>query len=293
MHEALSRALVEPPAAHPAIDRAAYLERIGYVGESVPTWATLVQIVERHMATIPVDNLDIMAGRGIDLEPAAVDRKMLIQRRGGHAFEHASLLKRALHSIGFDVEQHLARIGGQDTSSGSVPPALHTSLKVSAEGRLWLVDTGFAGVVPNAPLAWRADTPQAIGFGTFRLTETRDGYRLERWHRRCWQPLYEILDFHWQDADFVVASDYAAKHATPSFERALVVAHTRGPVRRMLVGHRLSVVRVDGSEETSNLSCDEVDDLLSATFERPDTRVATDNGSTTNQPAFDIPARTR
>src|SRR5699024_9454659 len=106
---------------------------------------------------------------------------------------------RALQTIGFSVEQHLARVCLNSNPAKDPPhPATHTSLQVETEGRLWLVDVGFGGYMPNVPIKWQPLVPQQTDFGIFRLSETRDGFLLEFQYREQWRPLYEILDFNWQ-----------------------------------------------------------------------------------------------
>ena len=230
------------------IDLRAYLERIGYDGPVAPTLAVLQAVVRRHMASIPFEAIDVMLGHGVDLDPAAIDCKMLDQRRGGYCFEHASLLRRALQAIGFTLEQHLARVWIFDNIDGPAPAANHASLKVEADGRLWLVDTGFGGFMPNSPLAWLPDEVQHTPFGTFRIVETRDGYMLESWYDNSWSPLYEILDFHWAAVDFKIANHYVATHPESLFKHELMVARTESEARYTLSNNRFKVRHADAGE---------------------------------------------
>lgn len=46
----------------PPLDLVAYLRRIGHTGEQTPTVATLGAVIERHAATIPLENLDPLLG---------------------------------------------------------------------------------------------------------------------------------------------------------------------------------------------------------------------------------------
>ena len=60
-----------------AIDLSSYLARIGYTGPLRPTPEVLTELIERHMAAIPFEAINVMLGRGIDLSPDAVDGKLL------------------------------------------------------------------------------------------------------------------------------------------------------------------------------------------------------------------------
>ncbi|GAB3681185.1 arylamine N-acetyltransferase family protein [Salinisphaera aquimarina] len=252
-----------------AIDLPAYLERIGYHGPLVPTPELLATLVERHMAAIPFEAIDVLLDRGVDLAPSAVDTKMLAGQRGGYCFEHASLLRRALLAIGFPVESHLARVWVHGGLEAPVPAATHASLKVSAGERLWLVDVGFGGFMANQPLVWQPDTPQQTRFGAFRITETAHGFMVESQHRGRWSPLYEILDFDWQPVDFEMANHYVAEHPASHFRHELMVARTQGDSRSTLAGNRLKIASVDGACDERRLDADGLADALATVFGLP------------------------
>jgi len=76
----------KPSGRDDAIDLSAYLARIRYTGPLRPTPDVLAKLIERHMATIPFEAIDVMLGRGINLSPERVDRKLLARRRGGYCF---------------------------------------------------------------------------------------------------------------------------------------------------------------------------------------------------------------
>lgn len=249
------------------INLAAYLDRIGYTGPTEPSLAVLTALVAHHMTTIPFEAIDVLLDQGVDLSPAAIDHKMLTQHRGGYCFEHTSLMRRALQTLGFTTEQHLARVWVGGRPEKDCPrPATHTSLKVEADGRLWLVDVGFGGFLPNRPLAWQPLTSQNTDYGQFRLAETRDGYLLESWHRDHWSALYEILDFNWQAADLKVANHYTATHPASHFRSGLMVALT-GPSQRItLAGNRLRYAPIDGKHQDERLNASGLAKTLETVF---------------------------
>lgn len=249
------------------IDLSAYLDRIGYTGPVDTSLPVLTALVEHHMAAIPFEAIDVLLDRGIDLSRTAIDHKILTQQRGGYCFEHTSLMRRALEKIGLTTEQHLARVWVGGRPEKDCPrPATHTSLKVEADGRLWLVDVGFGGFLPNQPLAWQPLTPQDTSYGRFRLAETRDGYLLESWHRDHWSALYEILDFNWQPADLKTANHYTATHPDSHFRSGLMVALT-GPTRRVtLAGNRLRHAPIDSKHQDECLNADGLAKTLETEF---------------------------
>jgi arylamine N-acetyltransferase len=251
------------------VDLDAYLDRIGHDGPLAPTLDVLETIVERHMAAIPFEAIDVMLGRGVDLKPAAVDRKLLAGRRGGYCFEHASLMRRVLRAIGFPVVQYLARVRVRSGPGSPPPPATHAMLEVEAEGRPWLVDVGFGGFMPNQPLAWEPGVAQPARFGSFRLVESADGLLLQSLHEGKWAPLYEILDFRWREIDFEVANHYTATYPDSHFRHGLMAARTESRARTTLSGNLFKRVTLDGPREERTLDADGLAGALATAFGLP------------------------
>lgn len=69
------------------IDVAAYFGRIGLSGPATPTLATLHAIAAAHVVAIPFNNLDILLGAPVSLEPVSLERKLVLEGRGGYCFE--------------------------------------------------------------------------------------------------------------------------------------------------------------------------------------------------------------
>ncbi|MFZ9393865.1 MAG: arylamine N-acetyltransferase, partial [Ilumatobacteraceae bacterium] len=95
------------------IDLEAYLSRSGHDGGRDPGLATLAAVHSAHARTIPFENLDILLGRRIATDLAAVERKLVHDRRGGYCFEQNALLGAALRTLGFDVAPLLGRVRWQ------------------------------------------------------------------------------------------------------------------------------------------------------------------------------------
>ncbi|ALM51178.1 arylamine N-acetyltransferase family protein [Halomonas huangheensis] len=252
-----------------AIDLQAWLERIHYRGSLEPSSESLAALVDRHMAAIPFEAIDVMLDRGVNLAPEAIDRKMLQGQRGGYCFEHASLMRRALRALGYTVEQQLGRVWVSHDLTGPAPSASHAMLKVLANEQWWLVDVGFGSFLSNEPLAWRLDEPQATAYGAFRLVRTLNGVMLETLYRDQWSPLYEILDFAWQAVDFEVANHYVAWHTESHFRHELMVARTEGDVRRTLAGNRFKLAQPGGGSQEQWLDVEGMTAVLRDEFGLP------------------------
>jgi len=137
----------------------AYFGRIGYDGPREPTAAVLRSIHQHHVQAIPFENLDVLLGRRINIEPDAIADKLIGQHRGGYCFEQNTLLREMLRALGFTVTPLLARVRWQvpaDDTTGLT----HMALAVEAEGRRWLCDVGFGALVSPIPLSFETDAEQ-------------------------------------------------------------------------------------------------------------------------------------
>jgi hypothetical protein len=144
-----------------------YLARIGYAGPVAPTLKVLAALQAAHIATIPFEAIDALTGAGIDIGAAAVDAKLIGQRRGGYCFEQNSLFLRALIAIGFDAEGLLGRVRWMLPDEAPETPRTHMVVRVTIDGRPWLADVGFGAAVPPQPLAMDVgrQSPDRQGYG--------------------------------------------------------------------------------------------------------------------------------
>ena len=103
-------------------DLAAYLARIGYAGPTPPTVDTLHALSHAHVSTIPFENADVLLDRGIDLDPAAVEAKLVGAGRGGYCFEHNSLFLHVLTALGFAARPISAALRNTSKPQRVMPP---------------------------------------------------------------------------------------------------------------------------------------------------------------------------
>lgn len=152
-------------------DLSAYLERINFEGDCAPTLATLAAVLERHTASIPFENFDVLLGRGIRLDLESLQNKLVRDRRGGYCFEHATLMGAVLDELGFDVRRHAARvvfIAPRDRA-----PRTHMFLTVALPDGTFAVDPGFGGFSSRVPIPMEPN--RKVGSGTDKHWFERDG----------------------------------------------------------------------------------------------------------------------
>lgn len=143
----------------------AYLARIGFSRPARTDLATLAELTERHVLSVPFENLDYHLDQEIHLDERAVD-KIVHQGRGGACYEVNPAFGMLLTALGYQVEIISARV---HRAGGLGAPLGHLMLRVTLDGSAYLVDVGFRRN-PRRPLllgteAVQFDPQGAYAFG--------------------------------------------------------------------------------------------------------------------------------
>ena len=227
------------------IDVPGYLDRIG-AGRPEPGLAGLCELQDRHLLTVPFENLGIHLGEPIQLAEEALVAK-IVRGRGGFCYELNGAFAALLTALGFRVSLLSAQVYNAEGEYG--PPFDHLALRVELD-RPWLADVGF-GRFSQYPLDLTMRGPQADPAGEFRLTEVdadvvdvfRDGkpeYRLELLPRRL--------------RDFAPTCWYHQTSPDSHFTRTLVCSLATPKGRVTLSGSTL--IRTESGERTERLLTD-------------------------------------
>jgi N-hydroxyarylamine O-acetyltransferase len=249
----------------------AYFERIGYQGPRAPTPSVLAALHWQHASTIPFENLDVLLGRGISLDPAAIAAKLVSAKRGGYCFEQNSLFADVLRALGFEVTALAARVWWGAGDAG-LPPRTHMALRVDlAEGPV-LCDVGFGGLTPVMPLPWHMENAQPTTHETYRLTVLAEGaaageIALQAEIGGAWQSLYSFLPQPVDVADFVIANWYVSTHPASLFTQEMICAMPSADGRHVLQQRRSTERRAGRRERNRQLQGpDHLATLLAETF---------------------------
>jgi N-hydroxyarylamine O-acetyltransferase len=236
-------------------DLDAYFDRIGYRGSRAPTRDVLNEIVRAHIQTIPFENLDVLLGRGIDLDPAAVERKLVHTQRGGYCFEQNSHLLRVLHAMGYDAVTLSARVRVQRPRDFT-PPRTHVFVRVMFDGRPWLADVGVGALSPTATLRLDVDHEQPtpheprriIAEGEWGAAHTRYFHQVRLGD--AWQDVCELTGEVMPEIDREVANWFTSTHPRSHFRDRLIVARATPTGRVTLVNRELTVRDSSGATQT-------------------------------------------
>lgn len=210
----------------------AYLDRIGLERPGAPTLDVLRRLHAAHVATIPFENLDILLGRGISLDPEDLRAKLVEGRRGGYCFEQNTLFQHVLRDLGFAVTPLEARVR---IGATSLLPRTHMVLAVRIDEQDWLADVGFGadGLLEPVllPPARAVDLHETADF---RVASEGDLRVLQKRTPDGWVDLYAFLLQGVHPVDFEVGNWYTSTHPTSAFLRRLTAQRTTPEVRYLL-----------------------------------------------------------
>lgn len=228
------------------VDLDAYFARIGYRGTPAPSYDTLAALHELHPRAIPFENLDPWLRRRVELAPAALERKLVHQLRGGYCYEHNGLFAHVLRAIGFEVRSLAARVRWGVTDD-VITPRTHMVLLVDLPEGTWLADVGFGVLTPTSPLRLATSVEQPTAHETLRLISEGDTFVLEARIRTAWRPVYAFDLVPQRPVDFEVFNWYVSTHPRSRFVGQLIATRPTVDGRISLRDRELNEHRLDGT----------------------------------------------
>jgi N-hydroxyarylamine O-acetyltransferase len=248
------------------IDLDAYFRRIGYAGSRVPTLGVLSAVHKHHLNAIPFENLDVLLKRPIRLDPESLQRKLVIDRRGGYCFESNGLLFHVLRAMGFRTTALAARVLF-DRPEFPLPPRSHMLQRVDFDSGSYLVDVAFGGQTPAGLLRFEPHTAQATARESCRLVPAGDELDLQALLGTEWRLLYRIAIHPHLPVDYEQANWHVSTHPDSYFVNNLIVAIPGEGRRFTLFNDTFRARTPDGGVEERTIgSGDELTGLLEDTF---------------------------
>ena len=246
---------------NPRVDVGAYLGRVGLGEEwlAEPTAKALRELHRTHVLSLPFENIDVALGRPVNLDPGAIQEKLVTHRRGGVCHEHNLLFAAVLEHAGYAVRRVLTRV--HDDGKVLLPRG-HSSLLVDVEDETWLCDVGYGsdGILEPVPLS--ATTVQQ-GEWVFELDRFHDGWRLRSADRTV---LYSVNDVTYRRPDIEVAAYFLLTHPRSPFATSLVVQRVTDEARYALRNLDLAVTHPDGGRVEERITPAALPSVLSGIF---------------------------
>jgi N-hydroxyarylamine O-acetyltransferase len=227
------------------VDVGAYLDRIGFDGPRppVPDAATLRALHRAHLLTVPFENLDIHIGRPIVLELAALERKIVGERRGGFCYELNGLFAALLRELGYEVSLLEARVRKAE-GEGFGPPFDHLLLRVRCQDgqQPWLADVGFGDSFME-PLRLEPGREQVEVTGRWRIDAVDGDLELRRrpGDASRWDAEHRFATYAHQLASFAAMCRYHQTSPRSPFTRRRVCSLATPTGRLTLRDDRLIV----------------------------------------------------
>ena len=247
-------------------DLDAYLVRIG-LGDR----PGLAEIHRAHVCSIPFENLDPHRGVPVSLEREALQRKLVLARRGGYCFEQNLLLRAALEELGAEVEPMLARVRS-GAPPGAVRPRSHLVLRVHADDGVWLADVGFGAGTLLDPIPFGPGGQFEQSGWSYQLVEDGSELVLRVAGDAGWADLYGFVPEPVPDVDLETSNWFTATHPRSPFVTGLVVARHRPDGSRLILSdwERLALTEQSPSgDEMTPVEREEVPWLLEQRFGLP------------------------
>jgi N-hydroxyarylamine O-acetyltransferase len=244
------------------LDLDAYLERIGVRGS--PT----IETIHRAQATsIPFENLDPHRGLQVALDPEALERKLVGERRGGYCFEQNLLLKIALEALGAQVDLFLARV--RFKADGVTRPRGHLVLRARIDGVSWHADVGFGLGSLLDPLPFGAGDPHDQSGWRFRIVEDPPELVLQTTVDGRWEDLYGFIPQPVPFVDLETSNWWISTHPRSPFVAGLIVSTQDGDGMRTTLsdwGELSLTVQTPTDTDVTPVAWEQVPDLLTERF---------------------------
>ena len=246
------------------IDVKAYLKRVGYKGSTRPTETTLRKLHQRHLLTVPFENLDIHMRQPIVLSQSAFYDKIVKHHRGGFCYELNGSFGNLLRELGFGVSMLSARVARRDGRFSAEFD--HMTLLVQLK-EPWLADVGF-GDSFTEPKRLSLSDPQEDHRRYFKLTRRDDGMLMSRRKEGStrWETQYKFTLKPRKLSDYIPRCRWQQTSPRSHFTKNRLCTRLTPNGRITLTDTKFIVTRNGNKVERQVKSLEEFDALLSRHF---------------------------
>lgn len=204
-----------------------YLQRIDYHGSLNKKTFVLSALQLAHLTHIPYENIDILAGKPLSLEPQDLFQKIIVEHRGGFCFELQGLFKELLEALGFSVKQYSARFLDE---GDKIQMRRHRVLVVTLGKNRYHLDVGVRNESPRKALKLTCDEIQTDGICLYRFDKDEffGWVLLQKQANKDWQPMYAFTEEIQIDDDFIMPTFYCEKHPDSDFNKYMKISIFNG-----------------------------------------------------------------
>lgn len=228
------------------MDTTKYLDRIGYHSEIKATKDVLFLLQQKHLLSIPFENLDIHYGAKIELELQNIFEKVVINKRGGFCYELNSIYNELLKAIGFKTFLISGRVCVENDIYGQEFD--HMAIIVKLENKSYLVDVGF-GKFSFEPLEILIDFFQVDKYGTFVIDKhSEDYYRVNKIENLKRTPEYIFKLKERELTEFTEMCNYHQSSQESHFTKNKVISLAKPKGRITLTNTTYKITEYDKTE---------------------------------------------
>ncbi|WP_417559502.1 arylamine N-acetyltransferase family protein [Marinomonas sp.] len=243
-----------------------YLSDLGLVVPEQPNIKFVQALQAEHVARYSFNSLAVVLGEDISLDLDAISQKIVTRSLGGYCFEHNKLTFELLKALGYDVQLKLARVlnNNFEREAGRT----HRVTLLTLEGVSYLVDTGFGGNGPIAPLRLDINTQQVAGLDRYRMLAKGKGeYDLQVVKGDDYFTLYRFDNATYSDADCALGHFYSHKNSNAVFLKNLMVTLKKQDQTIALVNAELTIRDSQGEQKLLIESPESLGNILSLEFD--------------------------
>jgi len=211
--------------------------------------ALLTRVVTAHACSICFEMYDVCLGVPVSLALHDVYDKLVLRRRGGYCLENNGLCAAALSALGFaPVRLRHARVWLRATEYTPENPPIarqHQVLVVRIGGRDFMVDVGFGGGSPSAPIELREQADVIILGERYRLKNGglhEDTWILWGWRDLSWKRLFSF-EHVGPEAPIVHAADFILCNHFVQVAAGTLFLTCRYSTRSLRGGGRVTIMR--------------------------------------------------
>jgi N-hydroxyarylamine O-acetyltransferase len=169
--------------------------------------AGLMKLQEQHTENIPFENLDIVVGREISLDYHRLFEKIIRKNRGGYCFESNILYAKLLKALGFSPQPVLGRVWLSNPKR--IPPRNHLAYLVELDGKTYLTDVGFGGLITRIPLDINLSSPVHDKDGLMRVVQLNEReFMVQRQNEKGWANQYSFENIEISRRDIEISHYY-------------------------------------------------------------------------------------